>query len=205
MSVLGDWYHERSRAKKARWITAFIAQHGVRSALVVGVNPRHRGWENKVELAIDRAVPYVLFSGMHHSPDARPYVAADGRALPFRSGTFDLVYSNAVVEHVGARDDQQRFLREHARVGRHWVATTPNRWFPVESHTLRLFRHWSPAWRRRQRLFTRLLSIREFREVLPAGGGVVGTPLSPTFFAYGDGSAGRDVRQAGHADPTVRT
>jgi len=35
-------------------------------------------------------------------------VVADGRELPFADGEFELGFSNAVVEHVGGRDDQRR-------------------------------------------------------------------------------------------------
>ena len=72
---------------------------------------------------------------------------------------------------------------EHSRVGRRWVITTPNRWFPVESHTRVVFRHYSPSWRAQRREFTRLLSKKEFVELVggPIGGDVVGSPVSPTF------------------------
>ena len=76
--------------------------------------------------------------------DSVQWVAADGRALPFRDGAFDVVFSNSVIEHVGDEASQQRFAREVARVGRAYWIQTPNRWFPVEQHLLTPFVHWLP-------------------------------------------------------------
>ena len=59
-------------------------------------------------------------------------------------GAFDVVYSNAVIEHVGGRERQRRFVREALRVGRRVFLTTPNRWFPVEVHTRLPLVHWLP-------------------------------------------------------------
>lgn len=80
---------------------------------------------------------------------AAEWVAADGCALPFRDGAFDVVFSNSVIEHVGDRRRQQSFAREVARVGRAYWVQTPNRWFPVEQHLLTPLVHWLPrAWQR---------------------------------------------------------
>lgn len=74
------------------------------------------------------------------------FVLADGRNLPFADLEFDYVHSSAVVEHVGSRENQAAFLREAYRVARKGVfVTTPNRWFPVEFHTVTPFAHWLPA------------------------------------------------------------
>ncbi len=54
------------------------------------------------------------------------------------------MWSNAVLEHVGTRDDQLLFLREVRRVGRRVFLTTPNRHFPVEVHTRTPLLHWLP-------------------------------------------------------------
>ena len=44
-------------------------------------------------------------------------VRADGRALPFADGEFDVGFSNAVVEHIaGGRAGQRRFVHELCRV-----------------------------------------------------------------------------------------
>ena len=54
------------------------------------------------------------------------FALADGMALPFRDGTFDLVLSHAVIEHVA---DAPLYLRECARVlapgGRMYLSTAP--------------------------------------------------------------------------------
>jgi len=62
-------------------------------------------------------------------------VQYDGSIFPFPDQSFDICWSNAVVEHVGERDDQLRFLKEIRRVAQHGYITTPNKFFPVEVHT----------------------------------------------------------------------
>jgi Methyltransferase domain len=72
-------------------------------------------------------------------------VTASGTELPFEDDAFDLAFSNAVVEHVGGRDQQQRFVAELCRVAPRVFVSTPNRWFPVETHTLLPVLHWLPS------------------------------------------------------------
>lgn len=73
------------------------------------------------------------------------FVHADGRALPFADGAFDWVHCAAVLEHVGPADGQAKLIAELHRVCRKGVfATTPNRWFPVEFHTVLPLLHWLP-------------------------------------------------------------
>ena len=72
------------------------------------------------------------------------YVQGDALALPFLDGAFDIVFSNAVIEHVGGREQQRRFVSEALRVGRQVFVTTPNRRFPLEVHTRLPLVHWLP-------------------------------------------------------------
>jgi SAM-dependent methyltransferase len=76
-------------------------------------------------------------------PAAR-YVQASALELPFEDRAFDIYFSNAVIEHVGPREAQRRFVAEALRVAPRIFITTPNRWFPVELHTRAPLVHWLP-------------------------------------------------------------
>jgi SAM-dependent methyltransferase len=71
------------------------------------------------------------------------FVSYRGGRFPFADKQFDCVFSNAVIEHVGDNTAQLQFVDEMLRVGRSVFFTTPNKFFPVESHTNLLFVHWN--------------------------------------------------------------
>lgn len=63
------------------------------------------------------------------------YVEADACNIGrFDDGSFDLVFSNSVIEHVGSAERQARFAREARRCGRSYWIQTPSKWFPIEAH-----------------------------------------------------------------------
>ena len=72
------------------------------------------------------------------------YVQGDACALPFADGEFDIVFSNAVIEHMCGRERQRQLVAEALRVGRRAFITTPNRRFPIEMHTRLPLVHWLP-------------------------------------------------------------
>jgi len=183
-----------NRNRKADRLEQIVQSVGARSVLVVGVQPKqNQPFENiianRMAGAVDLFVPSgILFDRLdgraEHSMTWDNFVIADGRHLPFTEDAFDLVVSNAVVEHVGDEPDQIAFVAEHLRVGKNWAMTTPNRWFPIEAHTRVFFRHWQASWRaRHRRQFTRLLSKGEFAALLPNDATITGEHWSPTFFA----------------------
>jgi SAM-dependent methyltransferase len=81
---------------------------------VVGIDLVNRFGEAGFRIARERQIRNLHF------------LQADGQALPFHSGTFDWVFSHAVIEHVA---DAPRYLRECARVlrpgGRMYLSTAP--------------------------------------------------------------------------------
>jgi len=73
------------------------------------------------------------------------YVIGDARNMQFKDNAFDLVHSNATIEHVGSDKMQLKFISECLRVSRKFVfITTPNKYFPIEFHTKIPFLHWLP-------------------------------------------------------------
>ncbi|MEP6905068.1 MAG: class I SAM-dependent methyltransferase, partial [Gemmatimonadales bacterium] len=73
-----------------------------------------------------------------HVPSER-FVSAQGdaRAMPeLPSGSFDVVFSNSVIEHVGSYENQRQMANEIRRVGRRFFVQTPNKRFPLEPHFL---------------------------------------------------------------------
>ncbi len=106
-------------------------------------------------------------------------LTADALALPFPDRAFDVVHSNAVIEHVGPHAPQAQFVAELVRVAKAGFISTPLREFPVDSHTNLPFLHWLPrpvflaALTRLGRhdpateWITWLLSRRQFQKIAP--------------------------------------
>ncbi len=116
-------------------------------------------------------------------------IIADGRHLPFAGNSYDIVYSNSVIEHLGDWESQVAFAKEIRRVGRRYYVQTPNRRFFIEPHYITPFIHYLPKKVQRYLLrnFTvwglitrpsqqkvddllqelRLLTVQEFQELFP--------------------------------------
>lgn len=68
---------------------------------------------------------------------ALKFVEGDARnLLLFNDKSFDVVFSNSVIEHVGSFEDQKKMGDEVLRVGRKYFIQTPNYYFPMEPHFL---------------------------------------------------------------------
>jgi hypothetical protein len=96
--------------------------------------------------------------------------------------SYDIVFSNSVIEHVGDEAHQEAFAREVRRLGCSYWVQTPAIWFPVEAHTgmpfwwfypealrRRLLRSWQrklPEWTEMVR-GTRVLTRERVQQLFP--------------------------------------
>lgn len=62
----------------------------------------------------------------------------------FADRSFDVAFSNSVIEHLGSYTNQQRMAEEIRRVGKAYYVQTPNRFFPLEPHFLLPFFQFFP-------------------------------------------------------------
>lgn len=102
----------------------------------------------------------------------------DGRNTNLPDNFYEIVHSNATIEHVGSFDNQIKFVRELYRISKKIIfMQTPNRYFPIDFHTLLPFLHWLPKKIHRKILDIiglkflskesnlNLLSIKELKEI----------------------------------------
>jgi hypothetical protein len=91
--------------------------------------------------------PKITIINLYH-PGRRPsgdrWIVADGCRLPFSDRSFDVVFSNSVIEHLSSNSNQKRFADEVARVGEGFWIQTPNRSFPIEPHYATPMIHFLP-------------------------------------------------------------
>lgn len=127
-----------------------------------------------------------------------PVTIPESGALPFEDGFFDIVYCSSVIEHVTvskvetwsitstaefrgrALARQREFAQEIRRLGKCYYVQTPNKWFPIESHTwlplvgflprplqIRVIGVSNRYWVKRTTPDWYLLTAREMRELFP--------------------------------------
>lgn len=137
----------------------------LRSSRRVGARFRHRRWllvqwalglrgtESVVDVGgVAQSAWFARWKGLvvrcnvdRTALGARLIVLADGRWLPFRDKSFDVAFSNSVIEHLQSLEDQARLAAELTRVGRSHFIQTPNKLFPIEPHYLFPFFQFLPT------------------------------------------------------------
>jgi hypothetical protein len=91
-----------------------------------------------IEWDMDDQVHITLLN-LTQADTALPHVTSivgDARDIHADDHSYDIVFSNSVIEHVGAYEDQRRMAEEARRVGKCYFIQTPNKYFPLEPHFL---------------------------------------------------------------------
>lgn len=72
-------------------------------------------------------------------------LVGDGKNTMLNDNSFAIAHSNATIEHVGSFENQVSFVREMLRISKESVfIQTPNRFYPIDFHTILPFIHWFP-------------------------------------------------------------
>ncbi len=148
----------------------FVELMGIRESMKILDLGGHPAIWSSVSIQLDITIlnlpgRVVRADDTHHSLS---YLEGDACNIEgFDDGSFDVVFSNSVIEHVGDANRMKAFVGEVRRLGRGYWVQTPSPWFPIEAHTgmpfwwfypdsLRelFFRRWSrklPKWTKARR------------------------------------------------------
>ena len=75
----------------------------------------------------------------------KSFVIGDGLRTDYKDMSFDIIHSNATIEHVGSLENQIAFIQEASRIAKKYVfIQTPNRFYPIDFHTNLPLIHWLP-------------------------------------------------------------
>ncbi len=139
----------RLRRKRNQWFTEAL-QSLPRPLHILDVGGTQAVWE-RIGF-VDQPDIRITLINIEHEPTNFPNVESirgDARNMnQFGDRSFDIVYSNSVIEHVGPFDDMRRMAQEIQRVSRRYFVQTPYRYFPIEPHfVFPLFQFMPYAWR----------------------------------------------------------
>jgi hypothetical protein len=154
-------FANRLRARRFRRFEALTASFArpLRILDVGGTNDfwENCGWAGRADVQISSL---NLLPERQKHENIRPLVGDATNLAEFADGSFDIVFSNSVIEHLFTFENQRRMAAETQRVGTAYWVQTPNFWFPMEPHfhipgwqwmptDLRVFmiQHWRCGWR----------------------------------------------------------
>lgn len=190
--------HGRLRAQRSDLAVQIMQPEPYMSLLDIGGAAGYAGEYDRLRSLFRRVL--VVNLDPHNEKALLPNVefeVADGCALPYPDESFDWVFSNAVIEHVGDRSKQEMLAREMQRVARvGYFMATPNKHFFLDPHTYFPFYHLFPE--RVQRVAIhfsfghmrqweplRMLSAAELRRMFPTAEVKSIGPFGTNLIAYG--------------------
>ena len=120
--IIYNFFMDCFRPKRMRQMAVFFSISKTTTVLDIGGS--YKNWSYLVD------GPKLTLLNLGPRPENLPthvqYVRGDARKLPFDDNSFDVVYSNSVIEHVGSKSDQMEMAKEMMRVGKGYYCQTPN-------------------------------------------------------------------------------
>ena len=136
-------FQDYFRPRRMKLFASSFAINGYTRIIDVGGTPLNWSYiEQKPEVTlvnIDADFDLRELDPLHHK-----IMLYDGRVFPFPDHSFDVCYSNSVIEHVGDANAVTHFASEIRRLAPRYFVQTPNRYFFIEPHFMCVFIHWLP-------------------------------------------------------------
>ena len=125
------------RRRRMEWFYATFRPTEQTRLLDIGGAPNTWLAESNPDLRFPVTLVNLRFPDPKVQSDSRfTPVNGDATDLPFADASFDIAFSNSVIEHLGTWEKQQAFAREARRVAPKLWIQTPARSFPIEAHLL---------------------------------------------------------------------
>jgi len=144
-------FSNRMRGRRFALFERLVAPLG-RPLKILDIGGTNAFWEMRRWAGLDDVS--VTLVNLHPEPQRHANIfptAGDATNLPqYADGSFDVAFSNSVIEHLFTFENQLKMAREVRRVGRHYWVQTPNYWFPMEPHFQVPGWQWMPRWLRVQ-------------------------------------------------------
>jgi len=125
------------RQRRGRRLQQFLEQFK-RPLTVLDVGGTYEFWRSSGLTPLSEIS--VVLLNLEATPVNEPgfsAISGDGADLSrFADRSFDVVFSNSVLEHVGSWQRQELMAKEIERVGKAHFIQTPARYFPLEPHFL---------------------------------------------------------------------
>lgn len=106
------------------------------SVKILDVGGTESFWQDK-ELISKKGIHITLLNREAEPVNLPNMISLAGDATDlseFGNKSFDLVFSNSVIEHLENRENQKKMAQEVQRVGKKYFVQTPNKYFFIEPH-----------------------------------------------------------------------
>lgn len=131
---LGSQFRKKRFLHFKNWVTSLNLPQPIRILDIGGLSSY---WENMDDVWVTTLNITLLNLTIPEKRNEKHfnYLAGDAtNLLAIDDDSYDIVFSNSVIEHLHNYENQQKMAKEILRVGKHHYIQTPNKYFFLEPH-----------------------------------------------------------------------
>lgn len=135
------------RRKRFQFFINYSNNNGIKNPKIVDIGGYYNYWKQLNDYFNTDFSPVLINISKGWIEDNK-YVSivGDGKELSFiKDKSFDIAFSNSVIEHIPKLEDQIKMINNIKRIAKYYFIQTPAFMFPLEPHFLFPFFHWLPV------------------------------------------------------------